>query len=220
MDGIHDLGGMHGFGPVPVSQDYVFKERWQARAFALTEALCMSAGINADQHRRELERIPPIDYLSMDYFEKWIASTEALLIEKGYLTREELESGRKAFDLNPEQRKVFSGKALISAMLQGAPLQYPDDSQSRQFAVGGKVRIRDEHFYHHTRVPRYVRGKVGTIIADVGVFQFADSVAQDKGPDPKRCYTVEFPAELLWGSEAEALETVCVDMWEPYLERA
>lgn len=220
MDGIHDMGGMHGFGPIPRESDYVFRADWQRRAFALVEALSAVTPFNADTHRRELERIPAADYLQRDYFEKWIMATEALLIEAGLVSREELDRKAKLFDPDLEGRRPISAADLVAAMKGGAPLVFPADSQPAGFAVGQRARVKNDHPYGHTRAPRYLRGQVGEIVADCGVFQFADAVARNEGPAPQHSYTLRFASEDLWGSDAEPGTCLYADLWESYLEPA
>ncbi len=221
MDGMHDLGGMHGFGPVPIETDgYVFKFEWQRRAFALVQALASPASYGADQHRQEIERIAPLDYLRLDYFEKWIIATEKLLGDAGLVNRLELETGKKLFDVDLSRHRPVGPEELVGAMKAGAHLMFPPDTEPPRFAVGQIVRVRMDSVPDHTRAPRYVRGKMGRIVSDAGVFQFADSVAAGLGPSPQHCYGVTFAAPTLWGNEAGSDDEVHVDLWEAYIEPA
>ncbi|UXX83836.1 nitrile hydratase subunit beta [Roseovarius pelagicus] len=99
-------------------------------------------------------------------------------------------------------------------------MSYPPETADPKFAIGQRVRARDDCPAGHTRVPRYVRGHVGVIEAELGIFQFADAMARGDGPDPHHCYTVRFSAADLWGSGAERGATVFLDLWEPYLDPA
>lgn len=221
MDGIHDLGGMHGFGPVPIAkEDYVFKADWQRRAFALAEALAGTVPYSADQHRQEIERMPAIDYLRLDYFEKWLVATESLLMQAGLVSQEELRTGRKQFDVDLARHEKVSPEELVAAVKSGAHLRFSEGTQSARFAVGDRIRVRKDVSPGHTRVPRYLRGRAGEIVADQGVFQFADAVAAGRGPEPQHCYTVGFSARELWGRNAEADDMIYADLWEHYLEPA
>lgn len=221
MDGIHDLGGMHGFGAVPIQSDnYVFRHDWQRRSFGLAQALAGPAGFCADMHRHKIEQIAAIDYLRMDYFEKWAIATSELLKDAGLTNDAELSYGKKAFDIDLRAHPPVSPHALLTAMQAGAAMQFQAEASPAQFAPGDTVRVRSDSPAGHTRVPRYARGKLGTIVDDNGVFQFADTIAAGKGPHPRHCYTVEFTAGSLWGNDAEqAGDRVYLDLAEAYLDR-
>ena len=222
MNSIHDMGGMHGFGKVAIEEgDYIFKSEWQRRAFGLTETLLCAIPGNADVHRQELERIPAVDYLQKDYFEKWVIATEALLKQAGLVSQEELDAGKKLFDIeNPEAHPAIDAKTIVEVFKAGAELKFPNDGQPAKFAEGDIVRVINNHAKGHTRVPRYVRGHLGKIVSDEGVFQFADTLAAGEGACPQHCYTVQFSAETLWGEDAGKNELMYVDLWESYLEPA
>lgn len=221
MDGIHDLGGMHGFGPVAIAkEDYVFKADWQRRAFALAEALGGTVPHSADQHRQEIERMPAVDYLRLDYFEKWLVATEALLMQAGLVNEEELRTGRKQFDVDLARHRKITSEEVVTALKSGAHLKFPDETRKPRFAMGDSVRVARDSPSGHTRMPRYLRGRTGEIVADQGVFQFADAVAAGRGPEPQHCYTVGFAARELWGRNAEGDDMVYADLWEDYLEPA
>jgi len=216
MDGIHDMGGMHGFGPVDRQNDYVFRADWQRRAFGVVEALAGVIPFTADEHRQAIERISADEYLRRDYFEKWVMALETLLLDAGLVNTDELASGQKEFDV--ESPNPTSPRDLVDAYIQGAPLVFPLESKPPRFEAGQKVRVTSDSPSTHSRVPRYVRGRIGTIEQDVGVFQFADAVAAGKGQCPQHCYSVSFSPVHLWGKNAEANEMMLVDLWEAYLE--
>jgi hypothetical protein len=93
MNGVHDLGGMHGFGPVvPEPDEPVFHTAWERRAFALTLAMGAWGHWTLDAARFARERIPPAAYLATGYYEKWLLGLETLLVEHGLLTPEEIEA--------------------------------------------------------------------------------------------------------------------------------
>lgn len=221
MDGIHDLGGMHGFGPVAIKkEDYIFKADWQRRAFALAEALGGTVPHSADQHRQEVERMPAVDYLRLDYFEKWLVATEALLMQAGLVNAEELRTGRKQFDVDLVRHQRVGPEELIAAVKSGAQLRFSEDTRAARFSVGERIRVRKDSPSGHTRMPRYLRGRAGEIVADQGVFQFADAMAAGRGPEPQHCYTVAFTAHEVWGRNAEGDDMIYADLWEDYLEPA
>lgn len=221
MDGIHDIGGMHGFGPVPLQdENYVFKHDWQRRSFALAQALAGPTPYCADMHRFKIEQLPPADYLRMDYFEKWAIATSKLLVDAGLVDDEELKSGDRKFEVDLIKHPPVEADALIAALKQGVKMDFPSSTAAAGFVVGETVRVSANAPSGHTRVPRYVRGRLGTVTADLGVFQFADSMAIGKGPEPQHCYTVSFKASALWGSNAEnATDETYLDLAESYLER-
>ncbi|MEO3417161.1 nitrile hydratase subunit beta [Roseovarius sp. CAU 1744] len=220
MDGIHDMGGMHGFGNIPCDQDGTFDHDWQKRAFALTEALAWSVPFCADEHRHAIERIAPEEYLRRDYFEKWAIAAAMLVQEAGLVDQQELDTGRKRFDIVQEGHAAAGPAEVLAATRAGAEMTFPSAAATPRFGMGQPVRVLANSPAGHTRVPRYARKHVGCITANSGVFQFADSMAAGRGPCPQHCYTVEFLATDLWGSAADPNGRVCLDLWESYLEPA
>ncbi|WP_170771719.1 nitrile hydratase subunit beta [Ruegeria lacuscaerulensis] len=220
MDGIHDMGGMHGFGPVPCDQDRAFDHDWQKRAFALTEALAWSVPFCADEHRAAIERIAPEDYLRLDYFEKWTVAATALVQAAGLVDPQEVASGRKRFDIALVDHPAVGPADILAATKAGAEMTFPPTTAAPRFTVGQSVRVLANSPAGHTRVPRYVRNHVGQITLNAGVFQFADTMAVGQGPSPQHCYCVEFLATDLWGNDADPKGRVCLDLWENYLEPA
>jgi nitrile hydratase len=105
-------------------------------------------------------------------------------------------------------------------MATGFTLRMPEVEVAPGFRVGDRVRAKNMHPSGHTRLPRYARGKLGTIHADHGVFSFADSNARGDGPAPQHLYTVMFAARELWGPDAPAADKLHLDLWEAYLEPA
>ncbi|CDX32199.1 Nitrile hydratase [Mesorhizobium plurifarium] len=221
MDGIHDLGGMHGFGAVAIGEDdYVFRHEWQRRSFGLAQALAGTTPFCADMHRHKIELIRPVDYLTMDYFEKWMIATSELLKDAGLVNESELRTGRKEFDVDLARHPPARPDALVEAMKRGAELKFGDEVAAPGFVVGEAVRVRCDAPAGHTRVPRYVRGRLGQVVADHGVFQFADTVARGEGASPQHCYAVAFTADALWGGDAEsASDLLYLDLAEAYLDR-
>jgi nitrile hydratase beta subunit len=97
MNGIHDLGGMHGFGSIePEPDERVFHEPWERRVFGMMMATFAGGQFNVDQFRHAIERMTPAHYLESSYYEHWLAALETLLVENGALTRDELEARRRA----------------------------------------------------------------------------------------------------------------------------
>ncbi|MFY9237875.1 MAG: nitrile hydratase subunit beta [Roseovarius sp.] len=215
MDSIHDMGGMQGFGPVPVDAEEVFAHDWQKRAFALTETLGWAVPYGSDEHRQEIERLAPAEYLNRDYFEKWALAAAALARGAGLVSADEVVTGRKSFDVDLAAHPRVSAADLLAASRAGAEMTFPDHPAEPCFAMGDTVRVMVHGPDGHTRAPRYLRGRLGRIERHLGAFQFADALAAGRGPDPQHCYTVIFDAAELWG---QGSDTLCADLWEPYLE--
>jgi nitrile hydratase len=210
MNGIHDMGGMDGFGPVMAEQDEpMFHAAWERRLFALSQALPSSVPFGDDHLRREIERLPPADYLRMSYYESWLLAIRSLLRERGILP------GSAAARI--ATRPPLAAAMVDAAIAAGATTRQPDEGVMARFLAGDGVIARNVHPAGHTRLPRYVRGKPGVVIADHGVFSFPDSNAAGQGLRPQHVYTVAFDARALWG-DATTADSVCVDLWEDYLE--
>jgi nitrile hydratase len=224
VDGIHDMGGLHGFGPVPREQeDAPFHFGWERRVVGIEVALEALDMWNTDQHRHAIERIEPARYLADSYYERWLDGMETLLDETGLVSREDLaarvervrsgETSRPARE-DPELR------ARIDRVVDHGGTKRRDSDAPPRFAVGDRVRARDLHVEGHTRLPRYARRRAGTVVADYGVYAFADALAAGEGEAPERMYCVAFDAQELWGETAEPGCTVRLDLFEPYLEPA
>jgi hypothetical protein len=200
VNGAHDMGGAHGFGPVVAEPDEpVFHAGWEGRVFALTLALGAGGKWNIDASRFAREDRPPADYLDKTYYELWLAGIERLLADRGY----------------PE--RVLAAADVEATLGRGGPAER-EAPRAARFAVGDRVRTRNTHPHGHTRLPRYARGRVGTIELVHGTHVFPDSNARFAGEDPQWLYSVRFTARELWG--ADTPDSVSIDAFEPYLEPA
>ncbi len=215
MNGVHDMGGMDGFGAVvPEKNEPVFHSDWERRMYALVGLAMRAAQSNIDEFRHAIERIPPARYLASSYYERWLAAAETLLVERGVVTREELIAKQDA-SIDP---------AWIANAVANRGPAIKDKSGSKppraRFSKGDRVRARNLNPSGHTRLPRYVRGKAGVIARDWGVFVFPDTNAHHAGTKPQHCYSVSFAARELWGKSANAnrRDRVLIDLWEDYLE--
>jgi len=218
MNGAQDLGGMMGFGPVrPEPDEPVFHAPWEPRALALTLACGTLGEWNIDISRHTRESLHPARYLSASYYEIWIEALTRLLAERGLVTEEELAAGRTLADAKPTRRPRLAAVDVAATLARGGPCDRPPESAAR-FAVGDRVRTRNFHPAGHTRLPRYARGKRGTIERVQGVFVFPDSNAHGGGEGPQWVYSVAFAGSELWGGGADPGHSVAIDSWESYLE--
>jgi len=216
MNGGQDLGGMQTFGPVqPEPEGSPFHATWERRVHALSLAMGATGKWNIDMSRAARESLPPAHYLASTYYEKWLEGLKTLLVETGLATAEEIERGKSLMPAAPVPR-VLMADQVGAALARGNPVERPARSAAR-FAVGDTVRTRLMNPLTHTRLPRYCRGKPGTIVARHGAHVFPDANAIGQGEQPHWLYTVRFDAADLWGQDTTAT-SVYVDCWEPYLE--
>ena len=220
MDGIHDLGGMDGFGPVErMENEPNFHADWEARVFALSEVLVTKGLIpNGDAFRHSIERVDPVAYLTHGYYGRWLAGVEGLLSDLGVVSREELQMTVEARD--PTVRLVPI-QSLNPPWSGGAPSAGDNAKRSLdtspRFQVGQAVRTLGHARSGHTRLPRYARGKTGVIHKINGGWVYPDSNAHGMGEDPQHLYAVAFSGETLWGAQGDPNLTVHLDLFEPYL---
>jgi len=219
MNGVHDMGGMHGMGAITDEKDEpVFPATWEARAYGLTRAMGAWGLWNIDASRFQRELIAPAEYLRMSYYERWIAGLVELMLRNSLVTRTEIDSGTadKLAVVRTPPLTVNKVPLLVS---KGVPARR-DAPAAANFRVGQRVRARNMNPVGHTRLPRYARGKVGTVARDHGVFVFPDTNAHFLGEKPQHVYSVRFDARELWGEQASRRDSVYVDMWDDYLEPA
>jgi nitrile hydratase len=217
MNGIHDMGGMHGMGPIQEEPgEPVFHHPWEARVFALRRAMGAWRRWNIDVSRHEVELVPAADHLRMSYYERQFAAFVVLLEKRGFITPSELESGIPVPQTSVAVPALSVDKAA-ELIAKGVPTSR-DVPVAPRFQTGQRVRARNINPAGHTREPRYVRGKVGVIHRDHGVFVFPDTNAHFLGENPQHVYSVRFAARELWGADAAPQDGVYVDLWDDYLE--
>ena len=217
MNGVHDMGGMHGMGPIQYEKNEpVFSEPWEARVFALNRAVRAWSKWTGDASRHAVELIPAPEYLRMSYYEQRLHALIELMVRSGLVTRAEVESGKPAPG-SPKAAPALVASAVPSVVAQNKPASREVRVEAR-FAVGQRVRARNLHPTGHTRLPRYARGKLGTIHRDHGVFVYPDTNAHALGEKPQHLYSVRFAARELWGEQASERDAVYIDMWDDYLE--
>jgi nitrile hydratase subunit beta len=220
VNGIHDMGGMHGMGAIqPEKDEPVFHESWEGRIYAITRALGPWGEWNIDASRHTIELISPADYLRMSYYEKWLTRNIELLVKHGLVTQEEIKTGSPAPGSQKETPPLTSSDVPGMAARRGSYMRPDTDAKSR-FTVGDHVRARKMNPVGHTRLPRYARGKEGVVTRHHGIFVFPDTNAHFLGEQPQHLYSVRFAARELWGDDASPQDSVYLDLWDNYLEHA
>jgi nitrile hydratase subunit beta len=227
MNGVFDLGGTDGLGPVhPSPSEPAYHAEWEKSLLAIFAAGFRAGLYGMDSFRHGIELMDPSYYLNSPYYEHWLHSVEHHAITKGAIDPTELDRRTKQFldnpdaalpehDPNPELLDFVNGVAFV-----GASARRPTDKPVR-FDVGDVVRVRSVAPLGHTRMARYVRGKVGTVVAYRGSFIFPDSAGNELGEDPQHVYTVQFDGAELWGEQyAEPNTSSTFDVWDPYIEPA
>ena len=205
MDGIHDLGGRQGFGPVVVEHDEpAFHAPWERVARALTfAAIAQVPNASTSMFRHAIERMDPAHYLSSSYYEHWLTAGATLAVEAGLISRDDLE-------------ERAGGSFPLSRPAQPGDVAGPPPHTAR-FRVGDAVRVRNMHRPGHTRCPSYVRGKLGVITRLDGEWTLPDVEAHSPERIPEALYSVRFSADELWG-DGQSGVTVNVDLWDSYLD--
>jgi nitrile hydratase beta subunit len=218
MDGIHDLGGREGFGPiVDKADDKAFHADWEMRAFGMKQASAAAKSWTIDWFRHSRELTDPVDYLMRPYFDQWLTTLAAQMIDEGYLTLDEIKAGAATFAAKPglPPQTVEGARAIVKrprsfvVSVNAAP----------RFALGAAVRCRLDGAPGHTRLPQYVRGRAGVIHAHHGGHILPDASAhgEERG---EHLYTVSFASSDLWPEAKGSGDRVFVDLWESYLEPA
>jgi nitrile hydratase len=204
MDGIHDLGGRQGFGKVRFAPNAkAFHEPWEVRANALYGFAVRLGIINMDEYRHAIERMDPRHYLTASYYERSLTGLATLCVEKGVVTREELE--RRARGAFPLSAPSAHGRGNVPTR--------------ERFKPGDRVRVRSDYVPGHVRMPAYIRGKTGVIVSESPVYPFPDAHAHGIDAQDEPTYDVRFSSDELWPNSAEPA-LVHVGVFQSYLERA
>lgn len=218
MNGIHDLGGMQGFGPIEREEhEPVFHAPWEGRVCAMMRAGLRLGLYNLDEFRWALERMDPARYLAAQYFEKWLSAIERLYTEKGVITRDDL-------DARVEHPRPLSSRTGtppdMGRVLNPAPSTARHTAAAPpRFHAGDHVVAKNIHPRTHTRLPRYVRGKRGVVDRVHGAYVLPDRSALGGPSDLEPVYSVRFDAQELWGAGAAPRDRVYIDLWESYLDK-
>ena len=223
VDGVHDMGGMDGFGAVDVVDDAKFHDDWERLVFGLVRMIRMQGIYVVDESRYGIERMPPREYLDATYFERWLASLERNLKEKGVIDQDAVNERLSAMDLDdPASSDHTEAAADLVALVEEqfrSDAAFDREPQPPRFEPDDPVRVRNIHPESHTRCPRYVRRCQGTVTDVRGTYVVPDDVVRgEEVAEP--LYAVRFESAELWGPDAEADDRVSIDLWERYLEPA
>jgi len=211
-----DLGGREGFGRVvPEPEGELWHAAWEPKALALTLAMGATGSWNIDASRSARETLP--DYAALSYYQIWLAALARLMIERGLVTEGELAEAQVHLAPKPLAR-LLRAADVPAVLARGSATERPATTAAR-FAVGDRVRTRAGRVDHHTRLPGYAAGRVGTVERVHGTHVFADTNAQGLGEQPQWLYAVRFDGRELWGDEAQPGLSVSIDAWDDYLER-
>ena len=219
MNGVHDMGGMDGFGKVEAEpNEPVFHHDWEGRVMAMMRAMGAAGAFNIDTMRYHFEILPPAIYLACTYYQKWFLGLEDMLIDKGFVSASEVAAGHSATSAKPLKRGKFTLNDVERVMVRG---KFGREAPApAKFKPGDRVRAKNIHPATHTRLPSYARGHVGVVERNLGCNVFPDSAAMDAGENPQWLYTVVFDGVELWGPDSDPTVKVSIDAFEPYLEAA
>jgi nitrile hydratase len=215
---IHDMGGMHGFGPVRAeSNEPVFHEEWEGRVLAMQRAMGFTGLWTIDGGRASLETLPPLTYLAASYYQRWFLGLEKRVVAYGLVGEDELKAGRSLRAGRRLNRKLTV--ADVPTLITRGNFERPASAPAR-FKQGDRVRTRNINPETHTRLPRYARDKRGTIEAVRGCHVYPDTAALGDHEHAEWLYTVVFSARDLWGEAADPNVRISIEAFEPYLEPA
>ena len=218
MNGVHDMGGMDGFGKVEAeANEPPFHERWEGRVLAMARAMGHAGAWHIDDSRYAQETLPPPVYLAVSYYQRWALAMEKNLLARGLVTADEMAAGHALRPAKKLPRKL-SVDEVNAGMARNS--FYRQQQGPARFKPGDRVVTRNIHPEGHTRLPRYVRGKPGVVELVHGCHAFPDSVASGRGDDPQWLYTVVFDSRTIWGEDADPTLRISIDAFEPYLEPA
>jgi nitrile hydratase subunit beta len=222
MDGVHDMGGMHGFGRVvEPGGELAYHERWEPRVFAI-QMLVGLEGLGAGPGGRPVrEEMDPAHYLAASYYERWLYSAEQRLLRKGTIRPGEVEGVVErlaAGESAPAHRDAAMAERMVADLREVHPMDAPP--ADARFERGQLVRVKRMHPAGHTRCPRYVRGALGVVERVRGADRLPDRAVYGERVTPEPVYSVAFRSQELWGPSEEAPWTVLLDLWDSYLDPA
>jgi len=232
MNGIHDCGGMDGFGPVqPRADEPLFKYPWQRRVFGMMlpltacpwfgcadrKALAPTelAAYGRSYFRSAIERMDPAAYIAASYYERHLFVAEQALVEAGVVSKQDLEPGLTPSPVVRDHTPALRAADVPLVVQHGVPSHLALEIAPR-FREGDRVVAVNDHHHGHTRLPRYARGRPGVVLRDRGVFEFDDSISEGISK-PQHLYEVRFAARDLWGAAASAHDSVVINLWDDHL---
>ena len=213
------MGGKQGWGTVEIDpEEPVFREPWQARAFAMGAMSMGLSGTNLDAFRHALERLHPLEYLNDGYYGRWMKCAELLLVDSGVIAPGAVDARARqlAGQDVPDPEPVEENKPQYE---RGGGGSLREIDAAPAFEVGQRVTTPSVGKRGHTRLPAYVRGRTGVVIAHRPSAVLPDATAHFTGEEPQHVYTVEYDSTVLWGRDAEPA-SVRIDLFESYLEDA
>ncbi|KQV41337.1 nitrile hydratase subunit beta [Rhizobium sp. Root1204] len=221
MNSIHDLGGMHGMGPLPFEENEPkFHAEWERTVFGVNMLLLLSGAYTADEHRHSMEKIPALHWLESPYYLHWIDGFETILQDKGIVTAEEMDSGKSSMSGRAGPlANYIDPDAIRNIALHNHPVT-GDIEKVPSFKEGDVVRAKNINPRTHTRLPRYTRGKKGIVVKHVGACLYADARAHGGSEQFQHTYSVRFEGKELWGPDAGPRDAVYIDLYDSYLEDA
>jgi nitrile hydratase subunit beta len=217
MNGVHDMGGMHGFGAIEIDEA-AFHHEWEKRVRSMVVLTRDLGYFNIDAFRYGIESMDPSDYLTSSYFERWLATLQRNLDLAGLVEPDEFEDRLDRLLAEPDYQIPSWPEAAVPGVPSPVWMVPAPANGTNKFAAGDKVVVTNTHPETHTRKPRYVRGKRGVIGMVHGVATLPDSNAHGLGEHPEPLYSVQFTGRELWGDSAEPNQTLSLDLWESYLE--
>jgi nitrile hydratase len=218
MDGIHDLGGKQGYGPIEVDDDgKPFHHDWEGREWGIAQC-ARTPGITIDWWRHCRELIMPQDYLGRPYFDSWAQTDFSTYIEAGWISMEEVIAGKSKSD-DADHRDSAAAMSLQQVLQEDQEHAYRFDAaveSAPAFSVGQQVLTSKHGNTGHTRLPQYARGRKGVVYAYHGAHVFPDLSAQGEEVH-QHLYSVSFAATELWPEAQHKNDRVYLDLWESYL---
>lgn len=217
MNGVQDMGGMHGFGPVDPEDDDPFHHEWEEDFHALSRVVGVHDLYTADENRYMRERMDPGEYLRAGYYEQRLLPMEWLLVERGVLPEGAVDARIEGGEPIPERTDPELVERVRSSLASNSSFERPP--RTPQFEPGDEVVVRNFHPEGHTRCPRYVRRARGVVEEDHGTQRLPDASAEgeDVG-DP--LYSVRFSAREVWGEDHRGSDALVLQLWERYLRTA
>ena len=218
MDGVHDLGGIQGFGPIEIEDDHVpSKSDWGVRSFAIQLSASYPGGFSVDWIRHVAQCIPPAAYLDIEYYDRWYRMVAGVLLDGGWVSLDELKSG-KSTAMPSGAGPALQPEAVATIMREGMQSTRPAQGQEA-FSVGDAVMAKFHAPLGPTRLPRYVRGQTGQIEGFRGWHALPDAcgLGEDRA---EPLYNVSFLAHRIWDDVTAPNDKVYLDLWQSYLDPA